>query len=42
MKELINEFKNDKKMIVAGILGAIGLFGLIYLWALIQYVYFLK
>ena len=41
-EELINEFKNDKKLIVAGILGAIGMFGLMYLGALIQYVYFLK
>jgi hypothetical protein len=41
MKEMFQEFKNDKKMIVYGVLGAIGFFALTFVVALIQYVYFL-
>lgn len=41
MKEIIQEFKEDKKMILYGVLGAVGFFGLTFIGTLIQYVYFL-
>lgn len=38
--DMINEFKNDKKTFLCGILCGFGLVGFVYVLALIQYVYF--
>lgn len=39
--EMLNEFKDDKKYVLYGVLGGIGFIGLMYVLAMIQYVYFL-